>query len=406
MLVISTRQRRRQKQANNEERAKEADAPEHRSEPPHKKSKVIIVKPAQKEKKRKDEKSEPAKQSSRTRKKGPVKPEGKEAPLSDESELVLSDISDFEVSSDEEQYFRVERSPAMLRSPELEEDVLREYKNAVRSLPSEAPSKGETAQRGVQRQSPRPLPRTRGRDTATQPPKPARLAESIGRRLQQIDSGIQQRTKPVVHEKSVSARFEDATRPHPAVGDYRAVGVQVDAAEGIINKGSRKPTLRDASVATGVAEEKRVETSSVGAQTDELETRTERRPQSHAPVLPPDIFLNLKFPKLDASPLNAEMDAESSDGAHEGAASAVVPPKRHFVSVAEMDSKLWSEIQAAPNPADASPAQTRRTPGVLPSEDRIGEVGDDRQQRESDLVEEDTSLPGIPAAPGTSPFCH
>ena len=357
-MFLFVRQRRRRKEVASERHAKSDEVEDRTSEQTPTESKVIVVQPTKKRRKYDDQgRSKPLKKSpaiTENRKtETSEKTESRKAVLSpsDESELELSDISeDFELSDEEEKYFRVEKSPEPVRLLELEEQDLKEYRRAISSLSDE---NAEDKSLGSEAKVKRP-PRHHTARVTTQSSAPRKLGESIRRKLGETDFEVKP-VKPVRHEqktpttrdKSVGVHFQDELPSRPRNVDRKTVGTQAERAEKFQESETRKPVQRDVAVAAVS-----VTTTTRGAQTEQLPPTTEHLPQTHAPVLPPDIFLNLKFPKLDTSNPEAEIDTQTAlDGPSslDNEVRSAVAPRRQFLSVADMDTNQWSEIQMTPN---------------------------------------------------------
>lgn len=363
--------------------------------------KIITVQPAKKA--RKVEKVLPEKQR---QEKGPVpktstatKPRTvqkavsktvlkKSVSLSD-SELELSEISDqvFDVS-EEEKYFRVERSPEPITVPERVHRVVKSGKDRDEKFSSEA-----------------------FEDVMPGPPSMRHIRERIGRKLHEVDQQMAayRSERPdwkTTLDKERKETVAGSQKPQETRPQQSTVGIQVD--EG-------KPTPQIKSVGffhSGLPDHPRASVLKVSSssQTDQASARpipmrrdlvtsgvqTEKESvdsdhvMSHAPVLPPDIFLNLQMPKPEQDtqvgvdvvgasrglPPESVVDYDQTVtdrpvsirgrqlrvdvGSERGDAPPVAPkiPEaargRQFLSVADIDHDQWLEVQRTPMPTTSA----------------------------------------------------
>ena len=220
--------------------------------------------------------------------------------LSEESELELSKISDVADSlSEDEKYFCVEANspPSQPKSSLLQQfevpgpPVLMHYQRK-RALEAEdkqparnvAPGHREDISKGH-----------------------FRLGAHIGSKIRDVkrsDSPSEEfpRNTKKTSDKSVSVRFEDEIATPREVPNRRAIGVQIES--------NIETPWRGAHVVPQDTPIKN-EAKTVLVQTDEtlLPTPTDQV-NRRAPALPPDIFMNLKFPAADV-PDDQEAGVES-----------------------------------------------------------------------------------------------
>ena len=319
-----------------------------------------------------------------------------------ESELELSEISDHvvDISEEEEEYFRVERSPdsnAFIgddRRHLSKGDVHRPAsKKGHRADPVKNGNYKETIRERVHRE---PMLE----DVLPGPPSMRRAKERIGRKLQEVD-------QQMAEYRSGSSSFgnkwrDDSDRQSRREGALRQnIGIQVGEEKkpspvnpvafyssnisGVVGLGSTykvssssqtdqppagsPPERRDRRLVTfGVQTEK---------QSDDIDHVT-----SHAPVLPPDIILKLQMPKPDQDrilPPDSLIDYEQSDtdrptsergrliGVDMSDETGGGPPVsstdvdqvtnsvpidvrgRQFLSVTDIDHNQWLEVRSAPS---------------------------------------------------------
>ena len=357
--------------------------------------KIITVQPAKKA--RKDEKVFPEKQQ---QKKGPIpkkyapadprtvqkavskKALKKSVSLSD-SELELSEISDqvFDVS-EEEKYFRVERSPEPITVPERVHKLVKSGREKEEKFSSEA-----------------------FEDVMPGPPSMRHIRERTGRKLHEVDrqmaayrSGSSD-WKTSFDEKQKEF-VGDRQKPHETRRQQSTVGIQVDEGKqpphvksvGFFHSGLpdragasvfkvSSSSQTDQASARPIPIRRKLVTSGVQTEKESVDSDHVR---SHAPVLPPDIFLNLQMPKSEQEtqvgvnvvgpsrglPPEPAVDYDQTVtdrpvsirgrqlGVDVGSEPGGAPPAapkipdtargRQFLSVADIDHEQWLEVQSTP----------------------------------------------------------
>lgn len=319
-----------------------------------------------------------------------------------ESELELSEISDHvvDISEEEEEYFRVERSPDSNafngddRRHLSKGDVHRPAsKKGHRADPVKNGNYQETIRERVHRE---PMLE----DVLPAPPSMRHIKERIGRKLQEVDqqmaeyrSGSSSFGNKWRDDSDRQSRHEGALKQNIGiqVGEEKKpspvnpVGFYSSNISGVVGLGSTykvssssqtvqlparsPPERRDRKLVTfGVQTEK---------QSDDVDHVT-----SHAPVLPPDIILKLQMPKPDQDrilPPDSLIDYEQSDtdrptsvrgrligvdmsdetGGGLPVSSTDVDQVtnsvpidvrgRQFLSVADIDHNQWLEVRSAPS---------------------------------------------------------
>ena len=382
--------------------------------------KIITVQPAKKArkvekevpKKHKQEKEPASKKSKPTKQQSVQKAVSKRnlkkrVSLS-ESELELSELSDQALDiSEEEKYFRVEQSPEPISLPEREIE-------GHRGVKSNKGREGKVNPEGFE-------------DVIPGPPSMRHMRERIGRKLHEADQQMSSYRSgspswKTLFETARQETVDDRQRAQDNRRQQSTIGIQVDD--------GRKPS-QVKSVGffpSGVPEHggTNVLKVSSSSQTDQVSSRPPVRRDlvtsgvqtekgtidsdhvtSHAPVLPPDIFLNLQMPKpdqeaqvgVDMVDISRELPHESVDGNQTVTDRPVsfrgrqrraeiehgdVPPAtsrlpgasrgRQFLSVADIDHDQWLEVQSTP----------------MTSADGIDE---EKEERERDIVNEEAELP-------------
>lgn len=315
-----------------------------------------------------------------------------------ESELELSEISDHvvDIYEEEEEYFRVERSPDSNafngddRRGLSKGDVHRPAsKKGHRTDPFKNGNYKETIRERVHRE---PMLE----DVLPGPPSMRHIKERIGRKLQEVDqqmaeyrSGSSSHGNKWRDDSDRQSRREGALKQNIGiqVGEEKSVnpvGFYSSNVPGVVGLGSSykvssssqtdqpparsPPERRDRKLVTfGVQTEK---------QSDDIDHVT-----SHAPVLPPDIILKLQMPKPDQDrilPPDSLIDYDQSVtdrptsvrgrliGVDIGDETGGGPPVsstdvdqvtssvpidvrgRQFLSVADIDHNQWLEVRSAP----------------------------------------------------------
>ena len=352
--------------------------------------KIITVQPAKKL--RKAEKVLPVKQH---KEKGPVpkkaihtkqdlqqnvvsKKDLKKSVSLSESDLELSEISDQASDvSEEEKYFRVERSPEPIAIPDRDTKEPRAVKR--RKDREEELNSGEFE------------------EVMPGPPSMRYIRERIGRKLHEVDKQMAAYRRGSPDRRT---SVDDIQKPPETRRQQSTVGIQVD-------EGGQPSQVKSVGVFPWSLVDRvgtNVLTVSSSSQTDQAPARptparrdlvtsgvqTEKESfgsdhvTSHAPVLPPDIFLNLQMPKPDQEtqvgvdmaeiskglPPEAAVDYDQTVidrpvairgrqrgvdiGSERGGAPPAAPkiPEtvrgRQFLSVADIDHDQWLEVQSTP----------------------------------------------------------
>ena len=351
--------------------------------------KTITVQPAKKA--RKAEKGLPAKQQKErgpdlkktihtkqrtTQKVVPKKVLKKSVSLS-ESELELSEISDQASDvSEEEKYFRVERSPEPI---------------AATDRGTKGPGAVKRRKDKEEELNPREF-----EDIMPGPPSMRHIRERIGRKLNEVDQQMVAYRRGSPDWKTT----DDIQKPPETRRQQSTVGIQVDEGRqpsqvntvgffpsglgdgigaNVLKVSSSSQT--DQTSARSAPARRDLVTSAV--QTDK-ESSDSDHVTSHAPVLPPDIFLNLQMPKPDQDtqvgvdmveiskglPPEAAVDYDQTVtdrpvsirgrqlGVDVGSERGGAPPGapkvpetgrgRQFLSVADIDHDQWLEVQSTP----------------------------------------------------------
>lgn len=380
--------------------------------------KVITVQPVKKTRKvekglqeKRREVSEPVSKKSRPNKQQTVqraalKKEKKESVSLSESELDLSEISD------EEQYFRVERSPEPIALTEVD------HRETNKDIGHRVPSKG----RGHVE------PSNSFEDVLPGPPTMRHITERTGRKLHEVDQliaayrsggstfdkalhesggGRQAGQGSARQQNTIGVQVSEETKPsqvksvgffHSGFPDRVGLGntFKVSSSSQTDQPTPRSPPVRRdrVLVTSGVQTEKR------SVEADHV--------ISHAPILPPDIFLNLQMPKPDQDrvlPPESVIDYDQSvtdppvsiRGRQTrviiGGETGGVPPVlttdvdqvssnvpmdvrgRQFLSVADIDHDQWLEVQSAPVAAADEKKSAEVDDEEREEEERSGSVG-------------------------------
>ena len=309
----------------------------------------------------------------RTQQKLVSKPDLKKSVSLSESDLELSEISDV---SEEEKYFRVERSPE----------------------PIAVPDRGTKRPGTVKRRKDREEELNSGEfeEIMPGPPSMRYIKERTGRKLHEVD---QQMAAYRRGSPDLRTSVDDIRKPETR-RQQTTVGIQVDEGKrpsqvksvGFFLSGLADPiganvlkvnssSQTDQASARPAPARRNLVTS--GVQTEKESFDSDHMP-SHAPVLPPDIFLNLQMPKADQEtqvgvdmveisrrhPPEAAVDYDQTvtdlpvsirgrqlgvDAGNERGGSPPHAPKipetirgRQFLSVADIDHDQWLEVQNTP----------------------------------------------------------
>ena len=306
-----------------------------------------------------------------------------------ESDLELSEISDV---SEEEKYFRVERSPE----------------------PIAVPDRGTKGPEAVKRRKDKEeeLNSSEFEEIMPGPPSMRYIRERIGRKLHEVDQQMAAYRKGSPDWRT---SVDDIQKPPETRRQQSTVGIQVDEGKqpsqvksvGFFQSGLADPiranvlkvsssSQTDQASARPTPARRHVVTS--GVQT-EKESFDSDHVTSHAPVLPPDIFLNLQMPKPDQEtqvgvemveiskghPPEAAVDYDQTVtdrpvsirgrqlgvgviGEHGGAPPAApkIPETvrgRQFLSVADIDHDQWLEVQNTPMTSADGVAEEKQQSG-------------------------------------------
>ena len=291
-----------------------------------------------------------------------------------ESDLELSEISDV---SEEEKYFRVERSPEPI------------------AVPDRGTKRPGTGKRRKDREE--ELNSGEFEEIMPGPPSMRYIKERIGRKLHEVDQQMASYRRGSPNWRS---SVDDIRRPPETRRQQTTVGIQVDEGKrpsqvksvGFFQSGLADPIganvlkvssscQTDQASARPAPARRNLLTS--GVQTEKESFDSDHMP-SHAPVLPPDIFLNLQMPKADQEtqvgvdmveisrrhPPEAAVDYDQTvtdlpvsirgrqlgvDVGNERGGSPPHAPKmpetvrgRQFLSVADIDHDQWLEVQNTP----------------------------------------------------------
>ena len=310
-----------------------------------------------------------------------------------ESDLELSEISD--QASEEEKYFRVERSPEPIAVPDRgtkEPGAVKRRKDREEELNS---SEFEEIMPG--------------------PPSMRYIRERIGRKLHEVDKQMAayRRGSP-----DWRTSVDDKQKPPETRRQQSTVGIQVDEGKqpsqvksmGFFPSGlgDRHVLKINSSSQTDQASARpapvRRDLVTSGVQT-EKESSDSDHVTSHAPVLPPDIFLNLQMPKhgqdtqvgvdmveiSKGHPPEAAVDYDQTVtdrpvsirgrqlgvdvGSERGGAPPAAPkiPEtvrgRQFLSVADIDHDQWLEVQGTPMTSADGVDEEKRESGRTDSVD-------------------------------------
>ena len=317
-----------------------------------------------------------------------------------ESDLELSEISDV---SEEEKYFRVERSPEPIALPDRGTKgpgTVKRFKNREEELTS---GEFEKIMPG--------------------PPSMRYIKEKIGQKLHEVD---QQMAAYRRGSPDWRTSVDDIRKPPETGRQQSTVGIQVDEGKQpsqVKSVGFYQSDLADRIGANVLKVSSSSQTDQASARptparrdlvTSGVQTEKESfdcdHMTSHAPVLPPDIFLNLQMPKTDQetqvgvdtveisrrhSP-EAAVDYDQTvtdlpvsnrgrqlgvDVGNDRGGSPPDAPKipetvrgRQFLSVADIDHDQWIEVQNTP----------------MTSADGVGE--EKQQSGRTDSVDAETSL--------------
>lgn len=379
--------------------------------------KIITVQPAKKArkvekevpKKHKQEKEPASKKSKPTKQQSVQKAVSKRnlkkrVSLS-ESELELSELSDQALDiSEEEKYFRVEQSPEPISLPERE---IEEH----RGVKSDKGREGKVNPEGFE-------------DVIPGPPSMRHMRERIGRKLHEADQQMSSYRSgspswKTLFETARQETVDDRQRAQDNRRQQSTIGIQVDDGRkssqvkyvgffpsGVPEHGGTNVLKVSSSSQTDQASARppvRRDLVTSGVQTD-TGTVDSDHVTSHAPVLPPDIFLNLQMPKpdqeaqvgVDMVDISRELPSEFVDDnqtvtgrpvsfrgrqrrvdveTEPGDAASRLPGAsrgRQFLSVADIDHDQWLEVQSTP----------------MTSADGI-----DEEKRRRDIVNEEAELP-------------
>ena len=321
-----------------------------------------------------------------------------------ESELELSEVSNQVLDlSEEEEYFRVERSPGPVF---LSDDD--------RHRPSKGKERGkERDHRG---------PSQAFEDVLPRPPSMQYIKERIGRKLHEVSEQM------AAYRSGSNALDNAAGRQagHDNARQTKTIGIQVDeekqpsqvksvgffsSSTSGVGSGSTfkvsSSSQTDRPSARSPSERRHRELVTSGVQTEKRSVDSDHM-TSHAPVLPPDIFLNLQMPKPDQDRgfpsefvINYDQSVidrpasirERQVGVHIEGEPGVVPPERstdvdqatsnvpmdvrgrQFLSVTDIDHDQWLEVQSTPmtsadNAMSAQPEDESRN-----EEERRGSAG-------------------------------
>ena len=319
-----------------------------------------------------------------------------------ESELELSEISDYvvDISEEEEEYFRVERSPdsnAFIgddRRHLSKGDVHRPAsKKGHRADPVKNGNYKETIRERVHRE---PMLE----DVLPNPPSMRHIKERIGRTLQEVDqqmaeyrSGSSNHGNTWRDDSDKQLRYEGALKQNIGiqVGEEKKpspvnpVGFYSSNIPGVIGLGSTfkvsSSSQTDQPPARSPPERRDRELVTFGVQTEKQSDDVDHV-TSHAPVLPPDILLKLQMPKPDQDRIlppdslidydqsvtdrstsvrrrliGADMSDETGGGPPVSSTDVdqvtnTVPIDvrgRQFLSVADIDHSQWLEVRSAPS---------------------------------------------------------
>lgn len=285
-----------------------------------------------------------------------------------ESELELSEISDqaWDVS-EEEKYFRVEKSP--------EPFSFREHGDQGNRSVKKGKERGEKESK----------PEEFGEEIPG-PPSMRHMKERIGRKLHEVDQQMSAYRSGSPSWKSLfeTARQEtgderQGTKAYERRQPQRTIGIQVDEVRrspqddpmgflhpGMLDRGATNILKVSSSSQTEQASAQllpRRDLVTSGIQTDKGGVDSDHV-TSHAPNLPPDIFLNLQMPKPYQENHPVDDDETVFDkpfskrGIDKGREPGDVAPAvskltgvsrgRQFLSVADIDHDQWLEVQSTP----------------------------------------------------------
>lgn len=298
-----------------------------------------------------------------------------------ESDLELSELSDHVLDdSEEEEYFRIERSPEAfglieddhMPHSKVKEQIVHNHRDTNKEIKRVRPSEGFE-------------------DIIPGPPSMRHIRERIGKKLHEVDQQMAAyRSRADNHDRawpeSTSSSREAEQRN---VRQQNTVGVQVDAenkpsqAVGFfpdrVRLGSTfkvtSSSQTDQPLARSPQSRKDPVLVTSGVQTEKTSSDSDHV-ISHAPKLPPDIFLNLQMPKPEEDRVHphepvleyneAVIDQPSLPRGRKGEVDVgVVPPARadavdqatgfpvdirgrQFLSVADIHHEQWLEIQSTP----------------------------------------------------------
>ncbi|XP_048582727.1 uncharacterized protein LOC5517350 isoform X2 [Nematostella vectensis] len=275
-----------------------------------------------------------------------------ETGLSAESDLELSEISeDFNMSTEEQMYFHPRTVPRVSNREverycrELEERVKEQFNKDLEVRMKEQVDR-EVKER-IRRQMEKELQEKESQRVSDQVKQEAKnakttqttqnLGQRVGAKLREraevlpTEGPLERGTHPMftkdesVKRSQVGTQVKEEELYTPTVPTYAQVGIQVAEDELHIPKITR-----------------RKETSA--AQTD---TETSRR----APMLPPDIFLGLRYSKEELDDQGVQVEIPSAprlSAAEEPSRMTKTDQSRRFLSVADIDGEEWENIRAGP----------------------------------------------------------
>ena len=319
-----------------------------------------------------------------------------------ESELELSEISDHvvDISEEEEEYFRVERSPD---SNAFNGDGRRGLsKGDVHRLASKKGHRADPVKNGNYQETIRE--RVHGEpmleDVLPGPPSMRHIKERIGRKLQEVDQQMAEyRSGSSSHgnkwrddsdrqsrhegalKQNIGIQVDEEKKPSPV----NPVGFYSSNISGVVGLGSTykvsSSSQTDQLPARSPPERRDRELVTFGVQTEKQSDDVDHL-TSHAPVLPPDIILKLQMPKPDQDrilPTGSLIDYDQSVtdpptsvrgrliGVDIGDETGGGPPVsstdvdqvtssvpidvrgRQFLSVADIDHSQWLEVRSTPS---------------------------------------------------------
>ena len=324
-----------------------------------------------------------------------VKKETKKSVSLSESELELSEISGQALDiSEEEEYFRVEPSPEPIVL--TEDDHRQPSKRGDDRLTIRGREQREPRGENVHRE-----PTKVFKDVLPGPPSMQHIKERIGRKLHEVDQQMAAyRSGDTTLDKGRQETFGDRHVGQRSTRQQNTIGVQVSEESkpsqvksvGFFHSGfpdrvelgstfkvtSSSQTDQPLPWSPPVRRDRAL--VSFGVQTEKSSGDSDHV-TSHAPVLPPDIFLNLQMPKPDQDkvlPPESVIDYDQAVtdrpvpgrrrqiGVDMEGVSVSAPPAcstdvdqdtssfpldvrgRQFLSVADIDHDQWLEVQSMP----------------------------------------------------------